>query len=124
MGVPVWRVAAAAALVLVTAIPSGADDDSQEMQTGSVLDSGATPAYRLGVGRLDGVAGLEVTRSDRSVTRPVAQASGAPAGAAAPPGAKPGAEGPSASELNKQLSNPVHQPVVPDVSVQQLPAGQ
>ena len=106
-GVPVWRVAAAAALVLVTAIPSGADDDSQEMQTRSLLNSGATPAYHLGVGRLDGVAGPDVTRFDRSVTGPVAQASGAPAAAATPPGAKPEAEGASASELNKQLSNPV-----------------
>ena len=101
-----WRVVVAV-LVLATATPARAGDDSQEVLTRAVLNPGAPPPYQLGVGQLDGPVDVDEFRVDEPASRRVAQATGAPEreGTASP--ASPSAEGQSASELNRQLSNPV-----------------
>ena len=93
-----WRLAAAAALVLVTALPAWAADESPTVTTVAPLDPGAPP-YHLGVGTLDGALGLADFRGDPRA-RVVAQATGQPATAGA-------AAEPSATELNQKLTNPV-----------------
>ena len=94
-----WRLAAAAALVLVTALPAWAADESPTVTTVAALDPGAPP-YHLGVGTLDGALGLADFRAGDPRARVVAQATGQPATAGA-------AAEPSATELNQKLTNPV-----------------
>lgn len=100
-----WRSAAAAALVLVTAAPAWAIDESPMVANAAVQDPGA-PRYRLGVDRFDGTLGLGDFRADDPSTRPVAQAPGRPA-TAGDAAAEPDAKGESATELNQKLTNPV-----------------
>ena len=93
-----WRVAVAV-LVLMTATPAWAEDDSQEVRTRPVLNPGAPLPYRLG--------DLGDFRFDESASWRVAQAAGAPGREGTALSASPEGEGPSASELSRQLSNPV-----------------
>jgi hypothetical protein len=99
-----WRLAAAAALVLVTAPPTWAADESPTGATVAAPDPGAPP-YQLGVGRLDGTLGLADLRAGDPSARVVAQATGQPATAGA--AAAPGPHEASATELNQKLTNPV-----------------
>ena len=80
-----WRVAAAVALVLVSAIPSWAGDDSLQAPAQTALNSRTPPPYHLGVGKLDGTVDPADLRVDESATGGVAQATGAPDGKGPPP---------------------------------------
>ena len=73
-----------------------------------MLNPGAPPPYHLGVGKLDGPGDLGDFRFDEAAAGRVAQAAGAPGREGAASHSEPQRRrGLSASELNRQLSNPV-----------------
>jgi hypothetical protein len=100
-----WRLVAAALLVLGSALPSRAQDDAQvPLARAEVAPDGASVAA---IGQeADGYQLIDA-RLDYPASWRVAQATGAPGAQATGAGRAPEANEPSASELNKQLSNPV-----------------
>ena len=104
-----WRSAALVALVLMSAMPPWADGEAPGMLARADQDSGGELVFQPEVSPADRPYQLMDTRLDYrvagQVTPQIAQATGTPGTAA--PAAASGAPGASASELNKQLSNPV-----------------
>jgi hypothetical protein len=102
-----WRPAAIAALVLMSAMPSWADDEIPGMRARAGQDSGGELVSQPDVSPDDHPFQLMDTRLDYGTagqaTWQMAQATGAPGTTAAPAAASEA----SANELNKQLSNPV-----------------
>ena len=96
-----WRMALVTALMLVSALPAWAEDDSLEVLTNAALNHGTALPYQLGVGKLGVVFRPEDTHFDNPFTGPVAQATDTPGKEADVPAAKAEASGASASELNK-----------------------
>jgi hypothetical protein len=100
-----WPLVTSALLALLPALPAWAQDGPP-----APLDSVEEPSGAKGVAAISQEAGgyqLIDARLDFPSSWRVAQASGAPGVPATDAGKAPGANEPSASELNKQLSNPV-----------------